>query len=103
LGNLNPPPQLTEFKHPRCKDGPNLKDPRKAMIEQIHFQTHAYTKNTHPMEKAQCCNAEVLQSPRANVCSVPDRPPIFAPRWGHCFWANEGSPARWALKRENAA
>jgi hypothetical protein len=52
LGNLNPPPQLTEFKHPRCKDGPNFKDPRKAMIEQIHCQTHAYTKNTPPMEKA---------------------------------------------------
>jgi len=51
LGSLNPPPQLTEFKHPRCKDGPNLKDPRKAMIEQIHCQTHTQ-KTTPPMEKA---------------------------------------------------
>jgi hypothetical protein len=46
LGSLNPPPQLTEFKHSSGKDGPNLKDRRKATIEQIHFlQTHAYAKN----------------------------------------------------------
>jgi len=42
LGYLNPPPQLAEFKHSSGEDGPNLKDRRKAMIEQIHFfQTHA--------------------------------------------------------------
>jgi hypothetical protein len=39
---LNPPPQLAEFTHSSGKDGPNLMDRRKAMIEQIHFfQTHA--------------------------------------------------------------
>jgi hypothetical protein len=48
LGKLNPPPQLLEFKHLNGKDGPNLKDPRKAVIEQIHFKNslirkkHAY-------------------------------------------------------------
>jgi hypothetical protein len=47
LGSLNPPPQLTEFKHSGSEDSPNLKDPRKAMIEQIHFQTHAYAKNNN--------------------------------------------------------
>jgi hypothetical protein len=46
LDSLNPPPQLMEFKHSNRKDGPNLKDRRKAMIEQTHFQTHAYAKNT---------------------------------------------------------
>jgi hypothetical protein len=46
LGYLNPPPQIAEFKHSSGKDGPNLKDRRKAMIEQIHlFQTHAIGKN----------------------------------------------------------
>jgi hypothetical protein len=45
LGHLNPPPHLAEFKHSSGKDGPNLKDRRKAMIEQIHvFQTHASEK-----------------------------------------------------------
>jgi hypothetical protein len=44
LGSLNPPPQLLEFKHPKGKDGPDLTDRRKAMIEQIHFQTHAHAK-----------------------------------------------------------
>jgi hypothetical protein len=28
---LKPPPQLTEFTHSSGKDGPNLKDRRKAM------------------------------------------------------------------------
>jgi hypothetical protein len=37
LGSLNPPPQLMEFKHSNGKSGPNLKDRRKAMIEQTHF------------------------------------------------------------------
>jgi hypothetical protein len=37
LGDLNPTPQLLEFKHLGGNDGPNLKDRRKAMIEQIHF------------------------------------------------------------------
>jgi hypothetical protein len=37
LGNLNPPPQLTEFRHSNGKGGPDLKDRRKAMIEQTHF------------------------------------------------------------------
>jgi hypothetical protein len=47
LGHLNPPPHFAEFKHSSGKDGPNLKDRRKAMIEQIHvFQTHASEKNT---------------------------------------------------------
>jgi hypothetical protein len=45
LGKLNPPPQLLEFKHSNGKDGPNLKDPRKAVIEQIHFKKpHSYAK-----------------------------------------------------------
>jgi hypothetical protein len=44
LGGLNPPPQLLEFKHPSGKNGPDLTDPRKAMVEQIHFQTHAHAK-----------------------------------------------------------
>jgi hypothetical protein len=47
LGGLYPPTQLTEFKHSSGERGPNLKDGRKAMIEQIHFfQAHAYAKNT---------------------------------------------------------
>jgi hypothetical protein len=37
LGDLNPTPQLLEFKHLSGNDGPNLKDRRKATIEQIHF------------------------------------------------------------------
>jgi hypothetical protein len=45
LGYLNPPPQLTEFKHSSGQRGPNLEDRRKAMIAQIHlFQTHAFAK-----------------------------------------------------------
>jgi hypothetical protein len=49
LGYLNTPPQVAEFKHSSGKDGPNLKDRRKAMIEQIHFfQTHAYRKKHNP-------------------------------------------------------
>jgi hypothetical protein len=41
-----------EFKHSNGKGGPNLKDRRKAMTEQIHFlKTHAYTKNTPPIGK----------------------------------------------------
>jgi hypothetical protein len=36
LGSLKPPPQLMEFKHSNGKGGPDLKDRRKAMIEQIH-------------------------------------------------------------------
>jgi hypothetical protein len=47
LGSLNPPPQLMEFKHSGSEDGPNLKDPRKATIEQIHFQTHTRAKNNN--------------------------------------------------------
>jgi hypothetical protein len=48
LGRLNPPPQLLEFKHSNGKDRPNLKDPRKAGIEQIHFKKLTHTqKNTH--------------------------------------------------------
>jgi len=51
LGGLNSPPQLIEFKHSSGKDGPNLKDRHKAMIEQIHFfQAHAYAKNTLRLE-----------------------------------------------------
>jgi hypothetical protein len=47
LGYLNPPPQLTEFKHSSGQRGPNLEDRRKAMIAQIHlFQTHAFAKTT---------------------------------------------------------
>jgi hypothetical protein len=41
LGDVNPPPQLLEFKHSSDNDGPSQKDRRKAMIEQIHFLTHA--------------------------------------------------------------
>jgi hypothetical protein len=37
LSSLNLPPQLLEFKHPNGKDGADLMDRRKAMIEQIHF------------------------------------------------------------------
>jgi hypothetical protein len=37
LGDQNPTPQLLEFKHLSGDDGPNLKDRRKATIEQIHF------------------------------------------------------------------
>jgi hypothetical protein len=49
LGYLNTPPQFAEFKHSSGKDGSNLKDRRKAMIEQIHFfQTHAYRKKHNP-------------------------------------------------------
>jgi hypothetical protein len=45
LGSLKPPPQLMEFKHSNGKGGPDLKDRRKAMIEQIHcFKTHAQTQ-----------------------------------------------------------
>jgi hypothetical protein len=46
LGSLNPPPQLLEFKHPNGKDGPDLTDRRKAMIEQIHFQNSRTRKST---------------------------------------------------------
>jgi hypothetical protein len=37
LSSLNLPPQSLEFKHLSGNDGPNLKDRRKAMIEQTHF------------------------------------------------------------------
>ena len=37
LGDLNPPPQLPELQHLSGNDGPNLKDRRKAAIEQTHF------------------------------------------------------------------
>jgi hypothetical protein len=37
LVGLYLPPQLMEFKHSGDKTGPNLKDRRKAMIEQTHF------------------------------------------------------------------
>jgi len=47
LGGLNSPPQLIEFKHSSGKDGPNLKDRRKAMIEQIHFFKLTHTQKTH--------------------------------------------------------
>jgi hypothetical protein len=41
-----------EFKHSNGKGGPDLKDRRKAMIEQTHFlKTHAY-KTRLQMEKA---------------------------------------------------
>jgi hypothetical protein len=33
------PPQLMEFTHLNGESGPNLKDRRKAMIEQTHFST----------------------------------------------------------------
>jgi hypothetical protein len=40
------PPQFAEFKHSSGKDGPNLKDRRKAMVVQIHFvQTHMQKYN----------------------------------------------------------
>jgi hypothetical protein len=50
MGNLNPPPQLLEFKHSNAKDGPDLKDRREAMIEQIHFfeLTHSQKKTRLP-------------------------------------------------------
>jgi hypothetical protein len=44
LGKLNPPPQLLEFKHSNGKDGPDLADRRKAMIEQIHFSNSSQTE-----------------------------------------------------------
>jgi hypothetical protein len=34
------PRQLMEFKHSGDKSGPNLKDRRKAVIEQTHFFTY---------------------------------------------------------------
>jgi hypothetical protein len=37
LGELNPTTQLLKFRHFSGNGGPNLKDRRKAMIEQIHF------------------------------------------------------------------
>jgi hypothetical protein len=51
LGSLNPPPQLMELKHSSGKDGPNLKNRLKAMIEQTYFfqtprirKKHAYKR-----------------------------------------------------------
>jgi len=35
-----------EFKHSNGKDGPNLKDRRKAMIEQTHFFKLTHTQKT---------------------------------------------------------
>jgi len=46
LGTLNQPPQLLEFKHSNGKDGPYLKDRRKAMIEQIHFFKLTHSQKT---------------------------------------------------------
>jgi hypothetical protein len=39
------PPELMEFTHLNGKSGPNLKDRRKAMIEQTHLSTLNTPKN----------------------------------------------------------
>jgi hypothetical protein len=65
-GNLNPPLQVTECKQSRGKDGPNLEDPRKAMIEQIHFQTQGIATN-NDNRKIVICDAENVQFRSANV------------------------------------
>jgi hypothetical protein len=41
-----------EFKHSNGKGGPDLKDRRKAMIEQTHFLKLTRVQNTSAMEKA---------------------------------------------------
>jgi hypothetical protein len=73
LGYLNPPPQLTEFKHSSGQRGPNLEDRRKAMIAQIHlFQTHAFAKTT--IARSNACENYTI--PGADVGPIPNRWPI---------------------------
>jgi hypothetical protein len=49
MGGVYLPPQLTEFKHLNGKNDPNLKDCRKAVIEQTHLSTHK--KNADKWER----------------------------------------------------
>jgi hypothetical protein len=80
-----------EFKHSNGKGGPNLKDRRKAMIEQIHFLKLTYSQKTRHQWKRRNAAMQRFYNLRAQM-SVRSRTglAIFAPRWGRFFEARGG-------------
>jgi hypothetical protein len=80
LSGLNPPPELLEFKHPNGKDGPDLTDRRKAMIEQIHFQNSRPRKSTPAIRTKLArlsvrCQTDLAIEAAEGLDQMPQKPP----------------------------
>jgi hypothetical protein len=64
---------VTECKQSRGKDGPNLEDPRKAMIEQIHFQTQGIGNKQRQSEDLKSAMRKMYNFGAQMSATVPDR------------------------------
>ena len=101
MGSLNSPPQLTEFKHSNGKGGPNLKDRRKAMIEQIHFLKLTHTQKTRLRWKRRNAAMQRFYNLRAQMSVRYQTGPRYSPRAGAISFGLPSSPTEVAILKPN--